>query len=206
MCLHHSRYLRQNLQSWERTHSVARSGAAGVTEPSSMCLLVQHGWRWDARNLLQRAQYGMWTCRHGGWDFPCIFLHFRFRCFLTNSAGKVKALCADHQWSCKSSSKNEYDRFYHQKCYFDPIHIQSYRTRQVYLATYQDGLRIPPGIRRIDASQFLAYDNFQQLLAKKVEIVHISVSWPEIWVEEANVFVKSCNGIFTENTYGANMI
>lgn len=44
------------------------------------------------------------------------------------------------------------------------------------------------------------YEKFQALLAKKVEIVRIAVSWPEIWVEEANAFVTSCSGIFTENT------
>ena len=89
-----------------------------VAQPvsSSVCLLARHGWRWDAFNLL-------WTCARGGWSSPCLFAPFRFRCFLTNSGGKVMALCADHHWSCKSSSKKDYDRFYHQKCYFDPIHI-----------------------------------------------------------------------------------
>ena len=59
-------YLIQN-----RGPHVGRSGATGVTKPSSVCLLARHGWKWDAFNLLHGAHYSMWTCTHGGWNFPC---------------------------------------------------------------------------------------------------------------------------------------
>ena len=179
--LHHSRYRRQNIQSWGRPHSVGKSVAASVTKPSSVCLLLlaQHGWRWDAFNL-------PWTCAHGGKVRAlCVFqiqMFFNQQC--RESAGLVRrpslimqVLQQKRLWPLLPPA---------DMLFWPNPHLVTSNTAGVScnIAAW------------IDASM----KSSRRFLAKKVEIVRIAVSWPEIWVEEANAFVTSFSGIFTDNT------